>query len=159
MKPGPPPKPTALVNLSGRKKRLNKREPVPPRPESVPYAPKDLKDSAKREWNRIVRQLIDLGLFTSLDYAALAMYCQSYGRWIDAERKIAETGGELITPTEGGGLYQNPWLAVSKRAFEQSRKILSEFGLTPSARSRLSITTNDKEPSLADFLFQATKEE
>ena len=116
------------------------------------FVSRDLAGNAegKREWRRIVPLLIDLGLYTDLDYAALAMYCQAYGRWVQAERTLAKQ--DLILTGAEGGTYQNPMLHVANKAWEQMRKILAEFGLTPSSRSRLQLRAGD-EPSLAEVLF------
>lgn len=94
---------------------------------------------------------MDLGLYTDVDRAALAMYCQAWGRWVEAERELAK--GEMILTSDKGNLYQNPWLHVANRAWEQMRKILAEFGLTPSSRSRLVVAAVERERSLAEVLF------
>jgi len=94
---------------------------------------------------------MDVGLYTDVDYAALAMYCQAWGRWVEAERKVQEQGE--ILESDRGGLYQNPWLHVANKAWDQMRKVLAEFGFTPSSRSRLQVEPRDEEPSLAEQLF------
>jgi hypothetical protein len=40
---------------------------------------------------------------TLIDRGVLAAYCQSYGSWVEAERKLAETPPLLKTP--GGYVY------------------------------------------------------
>jgi P27 family predicted phage terminase small subunit len=110
-----------------------------------------LNEEGKREWRRIVVVLLELGLYTEVDRAALAMYCQAWGRWVEAERELAREG--MILTSDKGNLYQNPRLYVANRAWEQMRKILAEFGLSPGSRSRLSVSTMEKERSLAEVLF------
>jgi P27 family predicted phage terminase small subunit len=132
-------------------KRPLSNEPQPPVPDRIPYTPRHLNEAGKREWRRIVSVLLDLGLYTVVDRAALAMYCQAWGRWVEAERKLAKEGP--ILKSDKGNLYQNPWLHVANKAWEQMRKILAEFGLTPSSRARLSVGVGDREPSLAEILF------
>ena len=153
---GRKPKPTRVKELEGNpgKRRLNTDELRPPVPGAMPYAPKFVNAEAKREWNRMVAILLELGLYTEVDHAALAMYCQAWGRWVVAERKLAETGqGEIITGVMGGKM-QNPWRYEANKAFEQMRQMLPEFGLTPSSRSRLSAPAAPDEPTLAEQLFQ-----
>ena len=149
---GRKPKPTKLKELAGNPggRPLNSSEPQVPVPDRAPYAPRFLNADGKREWRRVVGLLIDLGLYTELDYAALAMYCQAYGRWVQMERKLADE--DLVLIGAEGGQYQNPKLHVANKAWEQMRKILAEFGLTPSSRSRLQLQPG-KEPSLAEMLF------
>jgi len=149
---GRKPKPTSMKRLAGNPgKRPLSEEPQPSVPEHTPYVPRHLNEEGKREWRRIVNVLLDLGLYTVLDRAALAMYCQVWGRWLEAERKLAKEG--LILKSDKGNLYQNPWLHVANKAWEQMRKVLAEFGLTPSSRVRLSVSKSGQEPSLAEILF------
>jgi P27 family predicted phage terminase small subunit len=154
---GPPPKPTALKKLAGNPggKRLNEREARPPIPAKRPYAPRFLCSEGQREWRRVVGVLIELGLYTVIDQAALALYCQAYGRWTEAERQIEATGGPVLTgPGPNGGLWQNPWVAQANRAFDQLRKMLAEFGLSPAQRSRVVAAAQADQLSLAELLFQ-----
>ena len=155
---GRKPKPTKLKELAGNpgKRPLNSSEPQPPVPDRSPYAPRHLNDDAKKEWRRIVGLLMELGLYTDLDYAALAMYCQAWGRWVQVERALAKQ--DLILTGSEGGLYQNPMLHVANKAWDQMRKILAEFGLSPSSRSRLTLKGGE-EPSLAEVLFNMTVSE
>lgn len=152
---GRKPKPTKLKELAGNpgKRPLNKGEPQPPTPDRAPYAPRHLNVDGKKEWRRVVGLLMGLGLYTELDHAALAMYCQAYGRWVQAERMLAKQ--ELILTGAEGGMYQNPMLHVANKAWDQVRKILPEFGLTPSSRSRLQLKSGEA-PSLAEVLFNMT---
>lgn len=155
---GRKPKPNVMKRLAGNpgKRPLN-AEPQPPVPDCTPYVPRYLNDEAKREWRRIVNVLLDLGLYTVVDRAALAMYCQAWGRWVEAERKLAKEGPVLTS--DKGNLYQNPWFHVANKAWEQMRKILAEFGLTPSSRARLSVGAGGQELSLAEILFADVADE
>jgi P27 family predicted phage terminase small subunit len=149
---GRKPKPTKLKELAGNPggRPLNSHEPQPPVPNRAPYVPRYLNEDGRKEWRRVVGILIDLGLYTVLDHTALAMYCQVYGRWVQIERELADE--DLVLVGSEGGFYQNPKLHVANKAWEQMRKILAEFGLTPSSRSRLELKGGD-EPSLAEQLF------
>ena len=71
---------------------------------------------------------------------ALAAYCQSYGRWVEAERKLSETPALLKMPS--GYVQQNPWLTIASKQLELMHKYLSEFGLSPVSRSRVSISSS-----------------
>ena len=88
---GRKPKPTRLKLIEGNpgKRPLNKHEPKPE--PKVPTCPAHLCPAAKAEWKRLSRELFVLGIVTALDRAALAAYCQAYGRWAEAERKLKET--------------------------------------------------------------------
>jgi len=62
-------------------------------------------------------------------------YCVAYGRWVEAEKIVADKGAVL--KTANGNLIQNPYLAVANRAMDNMRKLAQEFGMTPSARVTL----------------------
>jgi P27 family predicted phage terminase small subunit len=152
MRPGPAPKPTVIKRLAGNpgKRPLNDKEPQPER--RMPRCPGHLNDIAKKEWRRISKHLYRSGLLTLIDRAALAAYCQAYGRWAMAEA-IVNKKGEIVKTTNGN-IIQNPYLSVANRAMEQMLKIEVEFGMTPSSRSRIKVDiSDDREKSLAELLF------
>jgi P27 family predicted phage terminase small subunit len=131
------PKPTALKELEGNpgKRALNKRE---PKPTGTPTCPSHLDAEAKKEWRRISKELIAIGLLTSVDRAALAAYCSSYSRWIAAEESIQKFGTVIKSPKSGFPI-QNPYVSIANTALDHMRKYAVEFGLTPASRSRLQV--------------------
>jgi P27 family predicted phage terminase small subunit len=90
----------------------------------------------RAEWRRVSRQLHQLGLLTEIDRAALAMYCQAYGRWVFSEEKLRDEQ-QLLLRAPNDHQMQNPWLSIANRAMRQCHSLAAEFGLTPSARSRV----------------------
>lgn len=97
------------------------------------------------------RELMTLGVLTTVDRAALAAYCVAYSRWAEAERQVTRLG--TIVKTANGNLIQNPYLAVANRAMEQLSRLAGEFGMTPSSRSRVQVQPADEGMSLAELLF------
>lgn len=85
----------------------------------------------------LASQLMILRILTDLDRGALAAYCQAYGRWVEADRKLHETPMLLKLPS--GIVQQNPWLTIANKQLELMHKYLTEFGLSPVSRSRVSI--------------------
>lgn len=145
MKTGRPRKPTALKLVMGNpgKRVLPKNEPKPP--VSRPSAPEWLLGQARDEWTRVVGRLADVGLMTDLDVGALAAYCQAYGRWVQAEQALerfaardAQTHG-IIIKTSNGNAVQNPLVGAANVAMHLMHRFAVEFGMTPSARSRLDV--------------------
>lgn len=142
------PKPTRIKEIEGNpgKRALNKRE---PRPESaLPPCPEHLDAEAKAEWGRISPELMRLGLLASLDRAALAAYCQAWSRWVEAETNLRKFG--TVIKTAKGYPIQNPYLGIANTAIDIMRKFLTEFGMTPSSRSRISAGETDDEPQKDD---------
>ncbi|MER8441469.1 phage terminase small subunit P27 family [Mesorhizobium sp. M1312] len=135
---GRKPAPTALKIALGNpgKRPLNKREPKPVT--AIPTCPAHLMPTAKAEWKRLAHYLHELGIISELDRAALAAYCQAYGRWVEAEKKLKETPPLLRTPA--GYVQPSPWLAISNKNVELMHKFMSELGLSPVSRSRVATT-------------------
>ena len=120
------------------------RKPIPRKPSlaktrlnALPRCPNHLSATAQREWRRLATPLHEAGVLTLADRAALAAYCQAYGRWAEAETKLAETPALLKTPS--GYVQQSPWLSVANKQMELMGRFMAELGLTPVARARLAI--------------------
>lgn len=128
--------PTAMKELAGNPghRPLPKDEPKPT--VEVPEPPDFLERHAIEEWYRIAPILKQLNIVTLLDRTALTMYCEAYGRWVDALYQVRLTGGNLIV-TKQGNIIQNPALGVANRSFDHLRDILREFGLTPTTRAKV----------------------
>ncbi len=140
---GRKPKPTHLKLVSGNagKRPLNKAEPK--HALSIPTPPAELSDDAKMEWGRVAERLYRAGTLSEVDRSPLAAYCQAYGRWIQAERALSraaaanpETGGLLVETTNGNAI-QNPLVGIANKAASDMVRYAAEFGMTPSARSRI----------------------
>jgi len=152
MPAGRKPLPSAIKILKGNpgKRPINMNE---PKPSGIATCPEHLNALAREEWNRVSTELIALGLLTSVDRAAFAAYCAAYARWVDAEEKLAQTAA--VVRTQSGNAIQNPYVGVANRAMEIMHKFASEFGLTPSSRSRLQVSVASTElvnDPFAEFL-------
>jgi P27 family predicted phage terminase small subunit len=132
---GRKPTPTAQKIVTGNPghRALNKSEPTPA-PE-IPVCPDHLDTIARAEWDRITPELLALGILTRIDRAALSAYCSAWSRWVEAENNLRKTGTLIKTPS--GYPIQNPYLGIANTAIDMMRKFLTEFGMTPSSRSRI----------------------
>jgi P27 family predicted phage terminase small subunit len=108
-----------------------------PLADSLPTCPAHLSPTAKAEWKRLARELHRLGIVSQLDRAALAAYCQAYGRWVEAERVLKETPPLIKLPS--GYIQPSPWLGISNKQLELMQRFMSELGLSPVSRSRVQI--------------------
>ncbi len=135
MKRGPKPTPTALRRLQGNpgKRAWNHDEPVPPA--DLPTCPDHLNAAAREEWDRLASVLHEMGVVTLVDRAALAAYCQCYGRWVEAEEKMRTT--PMLLKTASGYVQQSPWLSIANKQLELMGRYMAELGLTPASRSRV----------------------
>jgi len=157
---GRKPTPTALKLVKGNpgKRALPKSEAVVALAEPTP--PAFLCDDAKVEWGRVCSALYAAGLMTELDRAALAAYAAAYGRWAQAERAINrmaakdELNAALMIKTTSGNAIQNPLVGIANKAKADTIRYAGEFGMTPSARARVSANPDDSTQNnnpLAEF--------
>jgi P27 family predicted phage terminase small subunit len=144
---GPPPTPTALKELAGNpgKRRLNENEPKPR--QRKPKPPKHLCPEALAEWRRLTKLLNGMRILTEADADILAMYCDTYVRWVEAT-KLLQAGG-LVIFTDKGYPVQSPYVGIVNKCLLLMKGHLQELGLTPSARSR--IVTPDAGEKDDDF--------
>ncbi len=156
---GVAPTPTAIKKLRGNPGRrpLNNAEAQFEVPSRVPNVPDFLGPMAVEIWSDLGRMLLDAGLFTRVDKYALGMFAAAAGRWMEAESKIEESGGPVLTGPNGG-IYQNPWLSVSNKAWDQMYKLFGDFGLSPAERARLPVHKDQAEMTLAEKLFAMAAE-
>ncbi len=159
MKPGTKPKPTHLKLVTGNpgKRTLNRKEAKTKA--AIPAAPAHLSADAVEEWSRVATELFNLGILCEIDRAALAAYAMAYGRWVQAERAIAKmaekdqlTGG-LMIKTSNGNAIQNPLVGTANKAAADMMRYAAEFGMTPSARSRISAEPPQESGDPADRFF------
>ena len=140
---GRKPKPTALKVLEGNpgKRPLNKNEPKPEK--KSPKCPSWLEPEAKKEWRRMSKILEELGILTEIDASAFSGYCQAYARWKEAEEFLTKHGTIFKTPS--GYIQQVPQVSIAQTYLKIMKDFCSEFGLTPSARSRIHAAVDKKD--------------
>ena len=152
MSKGGKPMPTAMKRLLGNPGRrpLNDREPKPR--QVMPAMPAHVKadDEARREWKRMGKRLHKLGLVTEIDASALAAYCIAWSRWVRAEEELREEGLTITTST--GRLVRNPLLLAASDAMSQMLKLMVEFGMTPSSRSKVTVASAKEGDPFEDYL-------
>ena len=137
MSVGRKPLPTAVKVALGNPGHRPLNDAEPRAPASKLTVPKHLKTDkvAAAEYRRLGKQLLAAGVMTVLDETALTIYATEYSRWVRAESLLAEQGDTLVT--DKGYRYVNPSFAVARQAKDTMMRILTEFGMTPSARSRI----------------------
>jgi P27 family predicted phage terminase small subunit len=166
---GTRPKPTKIKEMLGNpgKRPLNEREPLPI--PGIPACPKWLTGIARQEWEEITPQLDRMGVLYRTDGKALAAYCVCYARWRQAELRVAKEGQVVEEPVlarigttdnltvVGHRLKRHPATIIAKEMAHEMRAFLIEFGMTPSARTRIEVDPTKKLPetSRAESYFEA----
>ena len=150
---GRKPQPTALKLLKGRPSHNPIKEGEFMPKADLPTPPKELSKDAHEEWVRISQDLYNQGVLTKYDRAVLSIYCQLFGRWIEAERMLKTEARKdpsnlgLAIYTANGNLIQNPLVGICNKAARDCLKYGAELGLTPSARVGLIVDTSNKPKS------------
>ena len=142
--PGPRRIPTALKVLRGNpgKHRLPVREPSLPvaTPPTAP-PPELAKDViALAEWTRLEPLLRGARLLTEGDRSALVVLCQQWSVYCAAHTHLRQQG------------VLSKYLAVAHRALDKWMRLNAEFGLTPAARTRVTIAAKTDADQLDTFL-------
>ena len=156
---GRKPKPSGLKVIAGTDRADRRNDQEPRFNPEIPTPPTFLSDPAKVEWGRVCDALYQAGILSKTDRAALAAYCQAYGRWQQAEEALAKmaerdavTKGMMIKTTNGNAV-QNPLVGTANKAMADMVRYAAEFGMTPSARTRIKAEGRDDETDPAAKFF------
>ena len=152
---GRKPAPTHLKLVKGNpgKRRLNENEPKPRR-ERV-SAPAHVSDKARETWGYVSAILDGMGILTRPDALALEMLCEAYADYLAARSELKAFGSNYYETVNGqGGIMHraHPAVAVMQDADRRIKAWLAEFGMTPSARTRVhGEGDEDKSDPAAEF--------
>ena len=129
----------------------------------MPMPPDWLTDYAKDEWYTQTHELEALKILSTMDLSMLAMYCQQVGIFRQAQEELFSTdtyGTEsgLVITTPNGALQPNPLLGIANKASDIALKIASQFGFTPSARTRIGTFGKDEPEDELDKLLRESAE-
>lgn len=133
---GKRPTPSHLKLLTGtqRKDRANPAEPQYDKPKLL-RPPSWLSADAKRTFKTLGKQLTESGVMKSCDTLALSLLAEAHATYCEADRLVREEG---LTYTANSGLKKiTPAVRIRLDAANQVRHLMTEFGLTPSSRSRV----------------------
>ncbi|AEJ02184.1 phage terminase, small subunit, P27 family [Nitrosomonas sp. Is79A3] len=122
----------------------------------IPSCPAHLNDEARKEYKRITAELKILGLISKIDRAAISAYCSAWGEVVCCEKKIAELNAKdpkgeagLVGLTPNGYQQMSVWVQIRNRAYERMMRFASEFGMSPSSRTKA--TPSENQQSLPGF--------
>jgi P27 family predicted phage terminase small subunit len=156
MRTGRPPVPTKLKALRGtlRRHRVNLAEPMPT--PGAPSRPPTLPVSARPAWRWLVRLLTTMKIITKVDGPALLLAACRLTDYHELSRDLEENGRTYSTTTTTGStmLRQRPEVALRDTAWRDAMQALTQLGLTPSSRSRVSKVARPDTPEgeLESFL-------
>jgi P27 family predicted phage terminase small subunit len=108
----------------------------------LPPAPVHLGTYGKKEWDRTGPKLVEMRLLAETDLPAFEAYCMNIDLMIESKIAI-NNEGMLIMGARGW--VRNPAIAAFGQASTAIRGFVSEFGLSPSARSRIKLPSEDTD--------------
>jgi P27 family predicted phage terminase small subunit len=172
---GPPKKPTALKVLQGLPGGKHKLNPAEPKPKKVkaPEPQFELSPRAAKLFKKVSAMLTRDEILTDVDLLALTRYADTLDKWLLAKEILDEDGftftvyenptlEDLAREQETGEklertvryVAQRPEVAIYRGLGSELLRLENNFGLTPSARSAVSVNPKKKDPnSIASKLF------
>ena len=154
---GPSPKPSAQEIFEGMpgKRGLNPHEPKPAGRE--PKIPKYLDAKGRKHWRELAPILSSMRVLTEADGQALGLLCQKMADHEDLVENLRKTGWLVKNPS--GAVHPNPLAAQTAQTSREILLLLREFGLTPSARTRVHASEQKRADALDLAMFpEPTKE-
>jgi P27 family predicted phage terminase small subunit len=108
---------------------------------TLPAAPEHLPPAAQREWYKVASELENLKMLSILDIKMLEAYCYQVALVEEARHMLETEGKTIILQNKGGGMYpvKSPWITIHNEALSIALKLAQQYGLTPSARTRISM--------------------
>lgn len=141
-----PPKPTALKVVQGTVRKDRGAPNEPKLKVEAPKVPAHLSPKAKTAWKGLCETLGDMQVLATADAKALELLCDAYSQWRDLRKVLDKEGHTYQTTSQTGDILfkARPEVAMAADAWKRISSMLQQFGLTPSARSK--VNAQEKEP-------------
>ena len=126
--------PASIIEMRG-KSHLSKEEIRKRKEEEIKVdsdkvkAPSYLPPDLKREFNKIAKDLLEVGLITNLDVDTLARYVQSKKLYLELTNKLLENPNIMIE--------EKDILIQQDKLFKQCRQTAMDLGLTITSRCKI----------------------
>ncbi|MBS0207525.1 MAG: phage terminase small subunit P27 family [Planctomycetes bacterium] len=141
---GRPPKPSTVHWLNGDPSRTRRYEVEPSGAAGLPDKPADLGKVASSKWDELVPLLSEMRVLTRSDAEVLRLYCETFARYIEASKSIADGG--MTTCNDSGTVAKSPYVAIVQDCSQLMAKLLIEFGFSPAARARMRMKAPEAKP-------------
>ena len=153
-------KPTQLKKLEGtyRSDRAVQHEMNTGIIKVMPDPPRSMRltPGARAVWRELGPQLVKIRMIQEADLMAFGELCSLSAYMLDCRNAIRKAGGELFEVYTNKAGHQNRVQSIHFRnylaAYKPWSDLCRQFGLTPSARARLSMPDVTGQTSLMDLL-------
>jgi P27 family predicted phage terminase small subunit len=128
--------------------RASTRKNEPTLAVKVPDAPEWVNAAATESWHELAQAIAPMRVLTEADSIALGQLAEYLSRWKQATAQISKYGDVIAIKDDDGkmiGLKRSPYVAMQLEYGLMIRRMMQEFGLTPSARARLTATNETKQ--------------
>jgi len=112
-------------------------------PAHEPEMPTGMSALARKEWKRIIPELMRAGVLTKLDASVLRLYCEAFADYMAARKTIRKEGRTYKQPN--GMIRPHPAVAQFNSAERRMTILLQQLAMTPLARTRIKL-----EPIIPD---------
>ena len=132
---GPSQTPAKVLEKRGSWRAKTREGQASPPPVEAPKPPPMLDRTAKAEWRRVAKLLVDLQMVSLLDRAALTVYCQGWSDFVSLTKQVQEEGHVVIG--KSGDTKRNPALVSLIDARTSMMAAAVKLGLNPVDRARM----------------------
>ena len=115
----------------------------------IPVTPEYVRKESVEIFEKVCRELKSIGMLVAVDTEMIASYAEAMATYQNACRELKKSGD--VIEGEKGNPMINPFFNVRERSLKQAKEIGLLFGITPSARAKISNPTASKESKLDKF--------
>ena len=107
--------------------------------------PSHLDATGQAEWKEVCDILEGMGVLSTAFARSLELYCESYSNYRRAIAMVDKVGIAIVTRDKNGETHvrRNQFSVEAHKYKDECYRFLSEFGLTPSSKSRIVVTKNE----------------
>ena len=111
--------------------------------------PSWLDSTAKKEWKRVVPQLLKIEVVGNLDFSAIAGYCAAFSGFKQTTEKLKSEPFTKMMPD--GRVVENPLLRTQREFAAEMRKFADMSGMSISSRLKAAMAkVNETEKDIKD---------
>jgi P27 family predicted phage terminase small subunit len=107
---------------------------------------------AKKEWQRVAKELYNQGLLKIVDTEALSGYCWAYENYVQCTKQVKRYGPWL--KNNRGEITENPAAKASINWLKLMKSFLTEYGMTPASRTRIAVENINPDENDLDSMIK-----